>query len=84
MPAGQSLGTADAAAVRTEARQREMNNKRTNEIAAFRDKMSTQQHGNTICKVLFFTHRSNNSAWERTDIISFILPRETELKLITF
>lgn len=36
MPAGQSLGSADAAAVRTEERQREMNNKRMNEIAAFR------------------------------------------------
>lgn len=84
MPAGQSLGTADAAAVRTEARQREVSNERMNETGAFRGWMSTQQHGNGINEVLFFTHRSNSAAWKRTDVICFILPRGTEVKLITF
>jgi len=46
VPAGQSLGTADAAAVRTEARQKEINNESMNEMAAFRGWMSAQQHGN--------------------------------------
>lgn len=84
MPAGQSLGTADAAAVRTEVRQRETNNERMNEITACRGWLSTQQQGNRIGEFLSFTHGSNSAAWKWADIISFTLPRGTEVKLITF
>lgn len=55
MPAGQSLGTADAAAVRTEARQREMNNERTNEITAFRGWMSTHSSMETVSVKSYFS-----------------------------